>query len=72
MVNGILFFQQGGLQQIGELASLENIITTIEKVLPGLKQQELDRLLKNIPREVLEAALSAKAQDGENVNILSV
>lgn len=60
MIKGIIFFEQGGLQQIGELQSLDNIIRTIEEILPALKQKERERILSLLSKEDLEKLLEEK------------
>lgn len=56
MVKGILIFETGEVQQIGDLTSLQNIIITIEQLLPQLKKQERDRVLELWSPEELERA----------------
>jgi len=41
MINGIIIFEQGGIQQIGELHSLQGVIDTIKKILPDLRHRKL-------------------------------
>lgn len=48
MISGIIIFEQGGVQQIGELKSLSNIIETIRIILPDLEQKELNRVLSQV------------------------
>ena len=65
MVSGLLFFEQGGLQVIGEITSLANVITTIKQVLPELEKQEKERVLNAIPDDELERLLEARRNRAE-------
>lgn len=65
MVSGLLFFEQGGLQVIGEITSLANVITTIKQVLPELEKQEKERVLNAIPDDELERLLEARRNKAE-------
>lgn len=53
MIKGILIFEQGGMQQIGELSSLQGIINTIKQALPELEAQEAKRVIEQISDEDL-------------------
>jgi len=48
MIKGIILFEQGGVQQIGDLTSLHNIIATIRQILPELEKQERDRIFSTL------------------------
>ena len=65
MPSGLLFFEQGGLQVIGEITSLANVITTIKQVLPELEKQEKERVLNAIPDDELERLLEARRNKAE-------
>lgn len=65
MLKGVIIFEQGGMQQIGELSSLQGIINTIEEALPMLKQQEAKRVLDAMSDEELQNILAARANKKE-------
>ena len=60
MLKGIIIFEQGGIQLVGELNSLQGIINTIKEVLPQLEKQEADRVMNAIPDDGLERLLEAR------------
>ncbi len=60
MIKGILFFEQGGLQVIGELNSLAGVLATIKQVLPELEQKEKDHVLEAVSDAELEQLLVAR------------
>ena len=60
MLKGIIFFEQGGLQLIGELNSLAGIITTIKQILPELEKQERDRIFSTMSVEEIAALIKEK------------
>jgi hypothetical protein len=67
MVNGLLFFEEGGLQPIGQITRLEDLIQNIEAVLPQLrqqaiayKQQEAQKALEKLSLEELERELKRR------------
>jgi len=60
MLKGIIIFEQGGIQLVGELNSLQGIINTIKEVLPQLEKQEADRVMNAIPDDELERLLEAR------------
>lgn len=60
MIKGILIFEQGGMQVIGELHSLQGIINTIEQLLPDLKKQERDRIFSTMSTEEIAALIKEK------------
>lgn len=60
MLKGIIIFEQGGIQLVGELNSLQGIINTIKEVLPQLEAQEAQRVMQSIPDDELERLLEAR------------
>lgn len=60
MLKGIILFEQGGLQLIGELNSLAGIISTIKQVLPELEKQERDRIFSTMSVEEISALIKEK------------
>jgi hypothetical protein len=60
MIKGIMLFEQGGAQPIGELNSLQGIINTIKQLLPELEAQEANRILDNISDEDLQKIAAAR------------
>ena len=60
MISGIIFFESGGIQQIGDLNSVAGIINTIKQVLPELEAKEASRVLDQISDDELEKLLEAR------------
>ena len=60
MLKGIIMFEQGGIQLIGELNSLQGIINTMKEVLPQLEKQEAQRVLKEVSDTELERLLEER------------
>lgn len=60
MIKGIIIFEHGGMQPIGELNSLQGIINTIEKILPELKKQEIDRVFNSMSTEDIAALIKER------------
>lgn len=64
MIRGLLIFEQGGVQQIGELSSVQGIINTIKQILPELEAQEAKRVIEQISDEdllkIIEVRKNAK------------
>lgn len=44
MIKGLLFFEEGGVQQLGEFNTLSTLIATMKQVLPELEAAELKRV----------------------------
>lgn len=65
MVKGIIIFEQGGMQQIGELNSLAGIIATIKQALPELEAAEAKRVLDNISDDELKRIVAARENKKE-------
>lgn len=57
MLRGLIFFEQGGVQQVGELTTLESIIQTIRLVLPDLETKQRERVLASLSDEDLKKLL---------------
>ncbi len=60
MIRGLLFFEQGSVQQIGELSSLDLIIKTIKQVLPELEQQQRKILFDSLSTEEMAAVIKER------------
>jgi hypothetical protein len=60
MINGILLFEQGGVQQIGELTTLDNIIKTIKLILPDLEKQQRKILFDSLSTEEMAAVIKER------------
>jgi hypothetical protein len=60
MVRGIIIFEQGGVQQIGDISSLQGIINTIKQILPELEAKESSRVLDTISDEDLKRIIAAR------------
>lgn len=60
MISGIIFFESGGIQQIGDLNSVAGIINTIKQVLPELEAKEASRVLDQISDDELEKLLEVR------------
>lgn len=60
MIKGVLIFEQGGMQQIGELSSVQGIINTMKQALPVLEEQEANRILDSLSDEELQKVLAAR------------
>lgn len=65
MIKGLLIFEQGGVQQIGEFSSLAGIISTMKQLLPELEAQEAKRVLDAMSDEELQNILAARANKKE-------
>lgn len=66
MIKGIIFFEQGGLQVIGELNSLAGVIATLKDVLPQLEQQEAQRVIQQLSDAELEKIVAARKEAAAN------
>ncbi len=64
MINGIIFFETGGIQQIGDLSTISHIIETIKKILPELEKKERDRIFDTLSTE--EIAQIIKDREAAN------
>jgi hypothetical protein len=60
MVRGIIIFESGGVQQIGDISSLQGIINTIKQILPELEAKESSRVLDTISDEDLKRIIAAR------------
>lgn len=60
MIKGIMLFESGGAQQIGELTSLSNIIATIQQILPELEEKESQRVFDSISDEQLQQIVASR------------
>lgn len=60
MVKGILLFEQGGAQVIGEISSFSAILATIESIVPQMQEQEKARLLNQLSDEDLRKILEER------------
>jgi hypothetical protein len=56
MLKGLIIFEDGSVQQVGELINFKPIITTLEKLLPQLQQQWDEYLVAQLTPEQLERA----------------
>jgi hypothetical protein len=65
MLKGIIFFEQGGLQLIGELNSLAGIISTMKQILPDLEKQERNRVFSTMTVEEIAALIKEKESGAE-------
>jgi hypothetical protein len=67
MVRGLLILETGEVQQIGELTSLQGLISGMENVLPQLKNQERQRMLTLwSPDELERAAREIKSRENKD------
>lgn len=53
MINGLIFFEDGGVQPLGQLTKLGDLIRNIEAALPQLRQQEI-QIRKHETKQTLE------------------
>lgn len=60
MIKGIIIFESGGMQQIGELSSVQGIINTMKQILPELEAAEAKRVLDNISDDELKRIIAAR------------
>lgn len=60
MIKGVIFFEQGGIQAIGELNSLAGIIDTMKKVLPDFEKQEKQRVFNSMTKEEIAELLKER------------
>ena len=61
-----MFFEQGGVQLIGELNSLAGIIATIKNALPEFEKQERERVFRTLTTEQI-AELIKEREAAETV-----
>lgn len=66
MIKGIIFFEHGGIQLIGELNSLQGIINTIKQILPDLEKQERDRIFSTMTTEQIAELIKEREKHVEN------
>jgi hypothetical protein len=67
MVKGVLLFEQGGAQIIGEIATFSEILATIETIVPQMQEQEKSRLLSRLSNEELKRILEERiAEERKN------
>lgn len=60
MIKGLLIFEDGSVQQIGELSTATNIIAAMQQILPELMKQEQERILRLLDTDTLEAILAQR------------
>lgn len=65
MISGIIIFEQGGVQQIGDISSFAGIIGTLKQILPELESKEAKRVLDAISDDDLEQLLAERRQNRE-------
>jgi hypothetical protein len=53
-MNGLIFFEDGTVQQFGELTSVQRIAVTANRVINDLLMQERQKLLKSITKDELK------------------
>lgn len=63
MVNGLLILTDGTFQQVGTITSARAIIACMRELIPELERQEREALLKELPRDVIEAFLAGDGKD---------
>lgn len=62
MIKGIIFFEQGGVQVIGEVSSFAGILATIDSVVPQMQEQEKARVVSRLSDEELKQILEERAK----------
>lgn len=67
MINGIMIFDNGMVQQIGELQTLETIITTMQVILPELIKKEQERKAALLSDEDIEKLYNARKNKKQEV-----
>ncbi len=65
MIKGILIFENGTIQQIGELTTLNSIIVAIKQILPELEEQEKKRVLDSISDDDIQQLLASRKNTTE-------
>lgn len=60
MIKGIFFAEDGFVQQIGELATLQNVIQAIQTVLPQLIEKEKEQILSSLSDDDLEKLIKSR------------
>ena len=60
MIKGLILFEEGGVQQVGELFSLAGIIATMKQILPELEARETQRVFDALSNEELEKLLAER------------
>lgn len=63
MHNGIIFYEDGSVQILGELRDLSKIETVAPQAFEDLKQQLVQLQVKNLPDAVLQAELERRKGD---------
>lgn len=69
MIKGIIFFEQGEVQVVGEINSFQGIINTMQKVLPELIKAEKERVVNDLDEEQLEKLLAEKRAKKEQKDL---
>lgn len=60
MIKGIFFAEDGFVQQIGELATFQNVIQAIQTVLPQLIEKEKEQILSSLSDDDLEKLIKSR------------
>lgn len=64
MIKGIIFFEDGTLQLIGELNTLSGIIKTMKEAIPSFEKQESQRIFNSLSDEQIAALIKAREAEG--------
>ncbi len=64
MIKGIIFFEDGTLQLVGELRSLSSIIQTMKEAIPSLEKQEAQRVLNSLTDEQIAEFVKQREAEG--------
>lgn len=67
MISGIIFFEEGGYQMIGDIGSFAKILATMNGVSSEMIAAEKNRLFDSVSVEELEKAIDAKKQKKETL-----
>lgn len=67
-MNGIIFFEDGTVQMIGQLATVRNIALKIQEIIPNLVQQERDSIINSLNEEEIRRAVDSLSRRTRNIN----
>lgn len=64
-MNGIIFFEDGTTQIIGQLTTVRNIAVKVQEIIPKLVQQERDMIIESMSQEEIRRAVDLLAKRKE-------
>ena len=68
-MNGIIFWENGDTQILGQLTTVRLIALKVQEIIPSLVQQERDAVISTMNRDELRMALDRIVTREQNKNI---